>query len=329
MEIEHGRFPTHRPEDHLLNSLLLPPEYNHSVSGVLQIERSSDRKSRSGSYRQSLPAFLFALSSSASRGSSAFGACLRAHIRSSLPALVAFAAAPCDDIDQIVTAVIVGNLGACSDVLDGAYDDLVAYNVGLGIGPARMIYVTSEVLSARSVDRPTAVDLEEIAVASGLKFIGLLGRKLAAFVFDNESSLLNRRCRKKTQARAGTADTESSVGGHIRHVRRFAPVQPHRGGSAIDLSAIASWCACLVGPPWSSSQGARQARICPRGFLVGRCSASSAGRFPRTSLRVRGFAGAGGVVDFGGKRAGDGTFGCSACGVCFIRSAQFSARASL
>jgi hypothetical protein len=28
-------------------------------------------------------------------------------------------------------------------------------------------------------------------------------------------------------------------------------VQPHRGGSAIDLSAIASWCACLVGPPWS------------------------------------------------------------------------------
>jgi hypothetical protein len=188
---------------------------------------------------------------------------------------------------------------------------------------------TSEVLSARSVDRPMAVDLEEIAVASGLKFIGLLGRKLAAFVFDNESSLLNRRCRKKTQARAGTADTESSVAGHIRHVRRFAPVQPHRGGSAIDLSAIASWCACLVGPPWSSSQGARQARICPRGFLVGRCSASSAGRFPRTSLRVRGFAGAGGVVDFGGKRASDGTFGCSACDVCFIRSAQFSARASL
>src|SRR5262249_33800715 len=47
----------------------------------------------------------------------------------------------------------------------------------------------------------------------------------------------------------------------------------------------------------------------------------------RTSLRVRGFAGAGGVVAFGGKRAGGGTFGCSACDVCFIRSAQFSARA--
>src|SRR6476619_2656080 len=143
---------------------------------------------------------------------SAFGACLRARSRSFLPALVAFAAAPCDDIDQIITAVIVGNLGACFDVLDGAYDDLVAYPVGLGIGPARMIYVTSEVLSARSVDRPTAVDLVEIAVASGLKFISLLGRKLAAFVFDNKSSLLDRRCRKKPQAGAGTADTESSLG---------------------------------------------------------------------------------------------------------------------
>ena len=133
------------------------------------------------------------------KGSSAFGARLRTRIGSFLPALVAFAATPCDDIGQIIAAVIVGNLGACSDVPDGAYDDLVAYRVDLGIGPARMICVTSKVLSARSVDRPTAVDIEEIAVASGLKFIGLLGRKLAAFVFDNESSLLDRRCRKKTQ----------------------------------------------------------------------------------------------------------------------------------
>jgi len=70
-------------------------------------------------------------------GSSAFGACLRAPIGSFLPALVAFAATPCDDIGQIIAAVIVGNLGACSDVLDGAYDDLVAYRVDLGIGPAR------------------------------------------------------------------------------------------------------------------------------------------------------------------------------------------------
>src|SRR5262249_32389816 len=98
------------------------------------------------------------------------------------------------------------------------------------------ICVTSEVLSARSVDRPTAVDLVEVAIASGLKFIGLLARELAALVFDNESSLLDRCCRKKAQAGVGTADAVSSLAGHIRRVRRFAPARPHRRGSAIGLS---------------------------------------------------------------------------------------------
>src|SRR5262249_31025781 len=65
---------------------------------------------------------------------------------------------------------------------------------------------------------------------------GRFGRKLGACVFDNESSVLDERCRKKARARAGTADTEGSLAGHIRHVRRFAPAQPHRRGSAIDLS---------------------------------------------------------------------------------------------
>jgi hypothetical protein len=71
-----------------------------------------------------------------------------------------------------------------------------------------------------------------MAVAPGLKFIGLLGRKLAAFVFDNESSLLDRRCRKKAQARAGTADTESSLADHpfdlISSWRRSRRHTPHR-----------------------------------------------------------------------------------------------------
>jgi hypothetical protein len=97
--------------------------------------------------------------------SSAFGACLPAR-SSFLPALVAFAAAPRNDVSQVIAAVIVGDLHTCSDVLDGAYDDLVAYRVSLGVGPARMICVASEIFSARSVNRPTAVDLVKIAVAS-------------------------------------------------------------------------------------------------------------------------------------------------------------------
>jgi hypothetical protein len=90
---------------------------------------------------------------------SPFGASLHAHISSFLAAPVAFAATPRNDVSQIVSAVVVGNLHTWPDVLEGAYDDLVAYDVGLGIGPARMICVASEVLSARSVNRPTAVDL--------------------------------------------------------------------------------------------------------------------------------------------------------------------------
>src|SRR4029077_14061626 len=109
-------------------------------------------------------------------GSSAFGVCLRARIGPRLPALVAFAATARDHAGEIIAAVIVGDLGTYSDVLDGAYDDLVAYRMGLGIGPARVVCVASEVLSARSINRPMAIDLVKITVASGLKFIGLLVR---------------------------------------------------------------------------------------------------------------------------------------------------------
>ena len=66
-------------------------------------------------------------------------------------------------------------------------------------------------------------DLVKISAPSGFKFISLFVRQLSAFVFDNEGSPLDRRCREKAQASAGSADTESSLAGHIAHVRRFAP----------------------------------------------------------------------------------------------------------
>ena len=69
-------------------------------------------------------------------GSLVFGACLHAPISSFLPAPVAFAATPGNDVSQIIAAVIVGDLHTWSDVLKGAYDDFVAYYVCLGIGPA-------------------------------------------------------------------------------------------------------------------------------------------------------------------------------------------------
>jgi hypothetical protein len=156
--------------------------------------------------------------SSPAIGPSALGAGLRTCSGSLLPTLVAFAATTRDDIHEIVATVIVGNLVACPDVLDGAYDDLVADRIGLGIGPARMIGVTSEVPSACSIDRPTAVDLVEIAVAPCLELLRLLGRELAAFVFDYEGSLPDRLRREKAKAGAGAADTERSLAGHVGNV---------------------------------------------------------------------------------------------------------------
>src|SRR5262245_20771117 len=74
-------------------------------------------------------------------------ACLHARVGSFLAALVAFAATPRDNVGQIITTVIVCNFHTWSNVLDRAHDDPVAYRVGFGVGPARMICVASEVLS--------------------------------------------------------------------------------------------------------------------------------------------------------------------------------------
>src|SRR5262249_56277940 len=71
--------------------------------------------------------FLFAHSSSASRGSSAFDACLRARIGSFFPALVAFAATPRLDNGVIIWALIVRNICLCPDGFFAACDDLASY----------------------------------------------------------------------------------------------------------------------------------------------------------------------------------------------------------
>src|SRR2546425_4309137 len=76
-----------------------------SLAAFITNIAGSDFRYTQGLVRADLPV---SLSSSASRGSSAFGACLRARIGSFLPALAAFAATPCDDIGEIIAAVIVG-----------------------------------------------------------------------------------------------------------------------------------------------------------------------------------------------------------------------------
>jgi len=88
--------------------------------------------------------------------------------------------------------------------------------MGFGIGSARMIGVASEILAGRPVDRPSTVDLVEIAVATRLQLFGLLGRELAAFILDDEGALLDRRCCEEAEPGARAADTKGMLAGHGR-----------------------------------------------------------------------------------------------------------------
>src|SRR5262245_29057097 len=74
-------------------------------------------------------------------GSLPLGAYFRSRLGTVPAAPVALAATTRDDVHEIIAAVVVGDLVAGSDALEGADDDLVTDRVGLGIGPARMIGV--------------------------------------------------------------------------------------------------------------------------------------------------------------------------------------------
>ena len=65
-----------------------------------------------------------------------------------LPAFHAFAAARRDHVEEIVAAVIVGDLVAGMDRLDGAQDDLAFDPVRFRIGSAGMVGITCDVLPA-------------------------------------------------------------------------------------------------------------------------------------------------------------------------------------
>src|SRR5262245_41171143 len=81
------------------------------------------------------------------------------------PAFRALASDGLEEELEIFLPVVVGNLVARLDRLDGAQDDLAAHDVGFGVGTAGVIGVAGDVAAARAVDGPAAVDLVEIARA--------------------------------------------------------------------------------------------------------------------------------------------------------------------
>ena len=118
-----------------------------------------------------------------------------------LPAFHAFAAARRDHVEEIVAAIVISDLVAGMDHLDGAQDDLPFAPVQLGVWPAGMVGITRDVLPARAVDGPAAVDLVEIPAATGLELFGLFIRQPTPLIFRYESTLLDRVGREQAKAR--------------------------------------------------------------------------------------------------------------------------------
>ena len=120
----------------------------------------------------------------------------RARLGPFVAAFVTFAAAASDHVVEVIGAVVVGDLVARLDVLDGAQEYAVADLVGFGIRPAGMVGVAAEIPASGTIDGPAAIDLIEIAVAARLKLLGHVIGELPAFVLDDMGAFAYRLGRK-------------------------------------------------------------------------------------------------------------------------------------
>jgi hypothetical protein len=109
-----------------------------------------------------------------------------------LDAFLAFAAVWLDEPAHIVAAVIVGDLLARLDVLEGANEDLALAPVGLAIRAAGMIGVAPDIPAAGTIDGPAAVELVQIFRVLRFHRLGLLVVEQTAGILDDERSLDDR-----------------------------------------------------------------------------------------------------------------------------------------
>src|SRR5215467_2078630 len=72
-----------------------------------------------------------------------------------------------DEQLEIFRTVVVGDLFARRDRLDGAQDHLALPDCALGVGPAGMVGIAPDIAARRAVDGPAAVDLEHVTGARG------------------------------------------------------------------------------------------------------------------------------------------------------------------
>src|SRR5882762_7733291 len=147
-----------------------------------------------------------------------FGPRLGALLLALLFAGVAFAADRLQIGLEIVGAVIVVDLFAGLDVLDGADNDLALarLDVGFRIRLAGVVDIARDVLAHRPVDGPAAVELEQVLVLDRVVLL-LPGIQKRPEIADYLGALLDRFGGEEAEPGAGTANAVGFVRRHGRH----------------------------------------------------------------------------------------------------------------
>src|SRR3954467_4398131 len=114
----------------------------------------------------------------------------------------------------VILAVVVGDLVAGFDVLDRLDPDAAVADHRIGVRPARMIDISREVRTLRSVDGPARVHLEPVAIVAPR--IALRVGQQRAQIFDDVGILLDRLGGEDTKPGARTRDAERAPSEHLR-----------------------------------------------------------------------------------------------------------------
>src|SRR5882757_1363639 len=119
---------------------------------------------------------------------------------------------------EVIGAVIVIDLLARLDLLDGADEDLALarLDVGFGVRLAGVVDVAGDVLAHRTVDGPAAAELEQIFVLDRVVFF-LLRIQERPKITDNFGALLDRFGGEEAKSGAGAADAVGFVRWDSRH----------------------------------------------------------------------------------------------------------------
>src|SRR5258707_2576327 len=145
---------------------------------------------------------------------------LGALLRALLFASRAFAADRLQIGFEIIGAVIVIDLLARLNLLDGADEDLALAwaNVGFRVRPAGVVDIAGDVLAHRTVDGPAAVEFEQIFVLDRVVLL-LPGIQQRPEIADDLGALLDRFGGEEAEPGAGTADAIRLFRRNGRHDR--------------------------------------------------------------------------------------------------------------